>query len=272
MTGMTPPRAGFDASRPHTARVYDYLLGGKDNFAADRAVGDQIIESIPAVQLGVRAQRDVLARVVRYLVGEAGLRQLLDIGSGLPTAENVHQTAQRLNPAARVVYLDNDAVVMSHARALLADDLGTFAVYGDLRDPAAILTNPEVRKFLDWDQPIGLLMCGILHQILDEDGPAHVTSVLFDALPTGSYVFIHHMLATGDPASAELQDAIAKGLDMSSSGPWTRSGSFSATWRWSTLDWSSPGMAARPGDSVHPRPPGTRAGLRRSPHAKLMGR
>ena len=117
MTGMTPPREPGSTRRGRMRRAGIRLPPGRqgDNFAADRAVGDQIIESIPAVQLGVRAQRDVLARVVRYLVGEAGLRQLLDIGSGLPTAENVHQTAQRLNPAARVVYLDNDAVVMSHA-------------------------------------------------------------------------------------------------------------------------------------------------------------
>ena len=102
------PNPGFDASRPHVSRVYDYLLGGKDNFAADRAVADQMIAALPAVQVGVRAQRDVLGRVVRYLVGEAGVGQLLDIGSGLPTAENVHEIAQRIDPATRVVYVDND--------------------------------------------------------------------------------------------------------------------------------------------------------------------
>src|SRR6266699_1015318 len=114
------PDPGFDASKPHISRVYDYLLGGKDNFAADRAVADQIITQLPAVQVGVRAQRDLLGRVVRYLVGEAGLRQLLDIGSGLPTAENVHEIAHRIDPATRVVYLDNDPVVLAHARALFA--------------------------------------------------------------------------------------------------------------------------------------------------------
>ena len=113
---MTASPAPFDASRPHVARVYDYLLGGKDNFAADRAVGDRMLASIPAVQLGVRAQRDVLGRVVRYLVGDVGLRQLLDIGSGLPTADNVHEIAQRIDPATRVVYLDNDPIVLSHPR------------------------------------------------------------------------------------------------------------------------------------------------------------
>jgi S-adenosyl methyltransferase len=202
----------FDASRPHVARVYDYLLGGKENFAADRVIGDRMLASIPAVQLGVRAQRDVLGRVVRYLVGEVGLRQLLDIGSGLPTADNVHEIAQRIDPATRVVYLDNDPIVLSHAEALLADDTATFAVDGDLRDPDGILAHPDLRKYLDWEQPIGLLMCGILHYILDEENPAQVVATLYHALPSGSYVFIHHLLATQDPAAAILQDQMRSGL------------------------------------------------------------
>jgi S-adenosyl methyltransferase len=169
---------GFDASKPHISRVYDYLLGGKDNFAADRAVGDQLIAQLPAVQVGVRAQRDLLGRVVRFLVGEAGLRQLLDIGSGLPTAENVHEIAHRIDPATRVVYLDNDPVVLAHAEALLADNKVTFAVDGDLRDP----------------------------------DPAQVVETLYRALPAGSYVFIHHMLDSDDPASATLQAAMHNGL------------------------------------------------------------
>jgi hypothetical protein len=212
MTRTAADTAGFDATRPHVARVYDYLLGGKDNFAADRAVGDRIIASLPATQIGVRAQRAVLARVVRYLVGEAGVRQLLDIGSGLPTAENVHQIAQRIDPATRVVYVDNDPVVLSHARALLADDLVTFAAEGDLRDPAGILASPEVATRLDWDQPVGLLLCGILHYFPDTEHPVELVKVLYDALPPGSYVFIHHLLHIEDPASAALEVAMQQGL------------------------------------------------------------
>jgi S-adenosyl methyltransferase len=204
--------AAFQPDRPHVARVYDYLLGGKDNFAPDRAVGDQMIATLPAIQLGVRAQRDVLGRVVRYLVGEAGLRQLLDIGSGLPTADNVHEIAQRVDPATRVVYLDNDPVVLSHARALLADEQATFVAEGDLRDPEGILANPDIRKHLDWDRPIGLLLCGILHYVLDEENPAEVTAALYDALPPGSYVFIHHLLDTEDPATATLQEQMRSGV------------------------------------------------------------
>jgi hypothetical protein len=207
----------FDASRPHVARVYDYLLGGKENFAADRVVGDRILASIPEVQLGVRAQRDVLGRVVRYLVREAGIRQLLDIGSGLPTADNVHEIAQRIDPATRVVYLDNDPIVLAHARGLVADTLfagdgATFVADGDLRDPAGILADPDVREHLDWEKPIGLLMCGILHYILDEEDPAEVVATLYEALPPGSYVFIHHLLAIDDPAAAVLQEQMRAGL------------------------------------------------------------
>jgi hypothetical protein len=204
--------AAFNVTQPHIARVYDYLLGGKDNFAADRAVGDRLVASMPAVQVGVRAQRDVLGRVVRYLVGEAGIRQLLDIGSGLPTAENVHEIAQRIDPATRVVYLDNDPVVLSHARAILADNEVTFAAEGDLRDPAGLLAEPDVRTRLNWDQPIGLLLCGIVHYILDEEKPAEVLDVLYRALPAGSYVFIHHMLDSDDPDSAMLQAEMQRGL------------------------------------------------------------
>src|SRR6185437_11088093 len=206
------PDPAFDAAKPHVSRVYDYLLGGKDNFAADRAVGDQMIASLPAIQVGVRAQRDVLGRVVRYLVGEAGIRQLLDIGSGLPTAENVHEIAQGIEPATRVVYVDNDPVVLSHARALLADNEATSVADGDLRDPAGILGHPAVRDHLDWDQPVGLLLCGILHYVLDEEDPGRLVAELVDALPPGSFVFIHHLLDTGDPAAAALQEQMLKGL------------------------------------------------------------
>ena len=157
------------------ARVYDYLLGGKDNFAADRAVGDQIIATLPEVIVGVRAQRAVLGRVIRYLIGEAGIRQLLDVGSGLPTADNVHEIARRVEPATRVVYVDNDPVVLNHATALLADDKYTFVAKGDLFDPASIIDDPVARARLDWDRPIGLLLCGIAHYILDSDGPGSLS-------------------------------------------------------------------------------------------------
>ena len=202
----------FDPARPNVARVYDYLLGGKNNFAADRAVGDQIIAGLPEVQAGVQAQRAVLGRVVRYLVGEAGIRQLLDIGSGLPTSDNVHEIARRAAPGTRVVYVDNDPVVLAHARAILSDETLTFAEQGDLLKPSSITASQAIRGHLDFNKPIGLLLCGILHYQLDGDDPRRLVAELASALPSGSYVFIHHLLDTPDPAAAELQAHMLKGL------------------------------------------------------------
>ncbi|HTU75500.1 MAG TPA: SAM-dependent methyltransferase [Trebonia sp.] len=201
----SPP--AIDASRPNVARVYDYLLGGKDNFESDRALGDQIIAALPAAQDGVRAQREVLARVVRFLVGDEHVTQLLDIGSGLPTAENVHQVAQAVDPRCDVVYVDNDPVVVSHARALLDDSEHTFAAAGDLRDPAGIIA--AAGKHLDWTRPVGLLLCGIVHFLPDEEAPHRLVTGLIDALPAGSYVFIHHLLHTED---VTLEAAMKRGL------------------------------------------------------------
>jgi hypothetical protein len=202
----------FDPARPNVARVYDYLLGGKNNFAADRAVGDRIIAGLPEVQAGVEAQRAVLGRVVRYLVGEAGIRQLLDIGSGLPTSDNVHEIAHRTAPDTRVVYVDNDPVVLGHARAILSDQTSVFAEQGDLLDPPSIVGSQAVRTHLDLSKPVGLLLCGILHYQLDGDDPGRLVAELVSALPSGSYVFIHHLLDTGDPAAAVLQEQMIKGL------------------------------------------------------------
>ena len=194
------------------ARVYDYLLGGKDHFDADRVVGDKIVAALPEVKAGVQAQRAVLGRVVRYLVREAGISQLLDIGSGLPTADNVHEIAQREEPATRVVYVDNDPVVLAHARALLAGGTLVFAEEGDLLSPASIIGSPAISRHLDFSKPVGLLLCGIVHYVLDEDRPADLIGELTAKLAPGSYVFIHHLLDTGDPASAGLQAQMAKGF------------------------------------------------------------
>jgi hypothetical protein len=212
VSDSAPGDVAFDLSRPHISRVYDYLLGGKDNFAADRAVGDRIIASLPMVQLGVKAQRAVLERVVRYLVADVGIRQLIDIGSGLPTADNVHQVAHRSDPATRVVYVDNDPVVLTHARALLTDEVTTIAVAGDLREPENIIADSAITSHLDWDQPIGLLLCGILHHIQDDEQPGALVKTMIEALPPASYVFIHHLLDSPDPAVAEVQAAMQAGM------------------------------------------------------------
>jgi hypothetical protein len=204
----TPP--GGVPSVPNVARVYDYLLGGKDNFAIDRTFGQRIATTLPGIESGVRAQRALLGRVVRYLVADAGIRQLLDIGAGLPTEENVHQIAQRVDPATRVVYVDNDPIVLSHARALLAENPAVAVADGDLRDPEGIIGHPVVRTHLDWTRPIGLLLSGILHQFTDDERPVQLTAKLIDALPSGSYVFIQHLLDLDDPAGVELKQFMAR--------------------------------------------------------------
>jgi len=197
-------------ARPNPARVYDYFLGGKDNYRVDRVVADLVAAGMPEVPEGARATREVLGRVVRYLVRDAGIRQFLDIGAGLPTRENVHQIAQRADPAIRVVYVDNDPVVLAHAKALLADNPATVVAGGDLRDPAGIIAHPLVRGHLDWTRPVGLLLGGVLPEILDYERPAEITATLIDALPGGSYVFIQHLLIMDDLKSARLQEFIAR--------------------------------------------------------------
>jgi len=197
-------------SRPNVARVYDYLLGGKDNFAVDRIYGQRIAAAMPGIEAGVRGQRALLGRVVRYLVGTADVRQLLDIGAGLPTAENVHQIAQHVDPATRVVYVDNDPMVLSHAKAVLAENPFTAVAEGDLRDPAGIIGHPVVRAHLDWSRPIGLLLSGVLHQVMDYEQPARLTGELIAALPSGSYVFIHHLLDVDVPGVAALKEFMTR--------------------------------------------------------------
>jgi S-adenosyl methyltransferase len=187
--GEYPP-VGVDARIPNIARVYDAFLGGKDNFAADRQVVEFALQVTPDAPVGARANRAFLRRVVRYLVGEAGITQLLDVGSGLPTQGNVHEVAHELNPAARIVYVDNDPVVYTHGQALLADARTTEVVTADVRRPGAVLKDPIVREFIDFSQPVGLLLLSILHHINDEDDPAGIMARLRDAMPRGSYLAI----------------------------------------------------------------------------------
>ena len=182
-----PPE--IDTSVPHSARIWNYWLGGKDNFPVDRAVGDQILEAFPAIVENARASRAFLARAVRYLAGEAGIRQFLDIGTGLPTADNTHEVAQRITPEARVVYVDNDPVVLAHARALLTSTKGVTAyVDADLHDPDTIL-DAAVRT-LDFSQPVALMLMGILGHF-DYDEARSIVKRLLDPLPSGSYLTLN---------------------------------------------------------------------------------
>ncbi|HEX6471802.1 MAG TPA: SAM-dependent methyltransferase [Streptosporangiaceae bacterium] len=197
--------AGLDVSRPNVARVYDYTLGGKDNFAVDRQVADLSHEVMPA-RAGARANRAFLRRAVRHLVAEAGIRQFIDIGSGLPTQGNVHEVAQSIDPTARIVYVDYDPVVLVHARALLGATDTTEVITADVRRPREILEDPTIRRFLDFDQPIGLLLFAILHHVNDDEDPAGIARTLRDALPAGSYLALSHFHNPGaaQPAYARM--------------------------------------------------------------------
>jgi hypothetical protein len=181
--------------------MYDYYLGGKNHFAADRVVADAALSYWPSGRSGLRENRRFLGRAVRYLAGEAGVRQFLDIGSGLPTTSNVHEIAQAVDPSCRVVYVDNDPMVLAHARALLASAPEGRAAYvqADMRSPLEILSSPVVRSVLDFSQPVALMLIAVLHFLQDEDKPEAILSTLLDALPSGSYLAASHLTSEHDP-------------------------------------------------------------------------
>ena len=184
--------AAIDTTVAHQARIYDYWLGGKDNFEVDREAAEQAIAVYPAILRGVRAQRAFLARAVRYLAEEAGIRQFLDIGTGIPTANNTHEVAQEATADARVVYVDNDAMVLAHARALLTsvpEDVTTY-LDADLREPDEILA--RAARLLDFGQPVAVLLIGILQLIPDVDDPYGIVARLVDAVAPGSWLAVYH--------------------------------------------------------------------------------
>ena len=201
----------IDSSVAHPARRYDYWLGGKDNFAADRESGDAIAEKFPGIRTAVVENRRFLRRAVTYLTETAGIRQFLDIGTGLPTANNTHEVAQRIAPESRIVYVDNDPLVLVHARALLnsAPTGATAYVDADLRDPDRILNDPTLRRTIDLGRPIGLMLLAILHFLPDSDDPNAVVRRLVAALPSGSHLVISH--ATIDYAPPELVADLSSG-------------------------------------------------------------
>src|SRR5580692_6630520 len=204
----------FDVRVAHPARIYDYWLGGKDNFAADRVAGEQTIAAYPEIRASARANRAFLARAVRYLAAEEGIRQFLDIGTGLPTTNNVHEVAQAVAPTSRVVYADNDPMVLAHARALLTSspEGRTAYIQADLRDPGAILASPVLRDVLDLSQPVALMLIAVLHFVPDEDEPGKVIAALLDALPPGSYLAASHTTAEHDRERwASLEEAYRSG-------------------------------------------------------------
>jgi hypothetical protein len=208
LTGMAsssgePPK--FDTSVAHPARVYDYWLGGKDNFAADREAAERVLAVTPGLRFRVQANRAFLARAVRYLVAEAGIRQFLDIGTGIPTANNTHEVAQATVPECRIVYVDNDPIVLAHARALLTSSPqgATAYVDADLRDTGAVLE--AAAETLDFSQPIAVMLLGILHLISDAEDPYAIVARLLAAVPPGSYLAISHPAIDINAGQAEAQ-------------------------------------------------------------------
>lgn len=196
----------IDTSVPHSARVWNYWLGGKDNYPVDRVVGEEFLKVFPGMAQGARASRAFLGRTVRYLAGEAGVRQFLDVGTGLPTADNTHEVAQAVAPDARVVYVDNDPLVLTHARALLTStpEGRTGYVHADLREPEAILD--AARSELDFERPIGLMLMGILGHVVDYQGARRLVGQLVDALPPGSYLTVNDGTNVHSEANVEAHD------------------------------------------------------------------
>jgi hypothetical protein len=214
---------GIDPAEAHPARRYNYWLGGKDNFAADRASGDELERLFPKVRLGALANRALLRRATRFLAEEAGIRQFLDIGTGLPTADNTHEVAQRYAPDSRIVYVDNDPLVMVHARALLnsSPEGRTAYIEADLNNPEAILADRALHETLDLNEPVGLMLIAVLHFIHGDGGAQPIVRRLLDALPAGSYLVATH--ATSDFGTPEQQALYKQLVEQGKSDVWTRS-------------------------------------------------
>jgi hypothetical protein len=204
---------GLNANVPNVARVYDYMLGGKDNFAVDRQLGDQLLQQFPTSDVVARQNRTFMGRAVRYCA-EQGLLQFLDLGSGLPTMDNVHEVARRVIPEASVVYVDNDKVAHSHATALLTTSDGVAAVLGDMREPARILAEVKARGLLDLTQPVAVVLTAMLHFITDQEDPAGIVAAFRDAMAPGSHLILSH--ATHDILPEESARARAMYRDASS--------------------------------------------------------
>ena len=201
------PPAEIDTTVSHSARIWNYWLGGKDNYAADREAGDRVAAMLSSIVAQARADRAFLGRAIRYLAGEEGIGQFLDIGTGLPTADNTHEVAQRVSPRSRIVYVDNDPLVLAHARALLTSTPEGACDYidGDLRDPDKILA--EAARTLDFAQPVALMLLGVVHHIPDTGEALEIVRRLVKALAPGSYLAINH--STSAVSGAAMEEAVA---------------------------------------------------------------
>ena len=208
----------FDTTQPTIARVYDALLGGKDNFAADREGAAAYLKYVPDAGRCAIENREALVKGVQYLVRTAGIDQFLDIGSGLPTQKNTHQAAQEINPEAKVAYVDNDPIVLAHGRALLATNNSTIVVTADLREPEGILENKEIQTHLDFSRPIALMVVGLHMHFHDDEQPDEWVRTIMDRLAPGSYLFLTDFVDTGEPLQKGMEQA---GLESLGNG-WIR--------------------------------------------------
>src|SRR3569833_427594 len=188
--------------RPTPARMYDYYLGGKDNIAVDREAAEQVLSAAPEVRVLAREGRAFPGRAARYLTAEAGIRQFIDVGTGLPTQGNVHEIAQSVDPAARVVYVDNDPIVRVHAKALLPSDGTTAVIEADMRDPGPILQDPDLRRLIRFDEPVAVLFMSVLHFIADEHDPYGIVAAFRDVTVPGSYLALSHITVPEQHAGA----------------------------------------------------------------------
>lgn len=254
----------LDEITPNSARLYDYFLGGTHNFAADRELAEQILESAPLLRDGAQVNRSFLRRAVQFLVDEAGVDQFLDLGSGIPTVGNVHDIAQRSNPSARVVYVDYEPVAYRVATNLLSDNPNATIVQADLRDPAAVLNHPDTRRLLDFTRPVAVLLIGVLLFLDDDD---HIDQIIADyreALASGSYLALAHPSVDPEVADTEVRAEIERmqaGYENASESFHVRSKAEIASWFTGT-DLVAPGLVS--GVDWHPIDPISEAERRAS--------
>ncbi|MGB9377367.1 MAG: SAM-dependent methyltransferase [Mycobacteriales bacterium] len=204
-----PP--GVDITKASIARVYDYVLGGKDNFAVDRAAAQAFLRVIPEAALIARDNRSFVRRAVRFLVGDARIRQIIDIGSGLPTEGNVHEIAHEIDPSTRVVYVDKDPIVLAHGRALLADRDNSTVITADIRQPDSIFDNPAVAGHIDRGEPLAIIVSGLLHHLSDDEDPWGVAAAIRNWLPSGSFLVITNFFDPGEPRARAVERAFIDG-------------------------------------------------------------
>jgi len=202
---MTGERSSINSTEPSIARVYDYLLGGKDNYAVDREIGDVFKRDLPGSVAIAFANRAALIRAVEEIVTKSGVRQFIDLGSGLPTADNVHQVAQRHAPESRVVYVDIDPQALVHGRALLEQNDRTRVVRADVRDPEGVRNHPDTLELIDFDRPVAVMFSAIPHHVDDEEDPAGIVRYWRDRVPAGSHFFVSHFRSGNNPETEEAE-------------------------------------------------------------------